>query len=82
MSGIFGPFLWQFPRNEAIASSSREEAISWSIDIRSTPGSEYPTNVVRVKDLVRLRHPYWYDPLVQPVRQVEKVEEKVSTAAN
>jgi predicted amidohydrolase len=72
MSGVFGPFLWQFPRNEVMADATSEGIYSWTVDTRNARGSEYPTNVVRAKDLVRMRHPYWYDALVE--ESVERAE--------
>lgn len=79
-SGIFGPFLWRFPREETMAAPDREQLVFLSIDTRNAPGSEYPTNVVRVKDLVRLRHPYWYDALVQQAAETAQEEGKETSA--
>jgi predicted amidohydrolase len=80
MSGIFGPFLWQFPRHEGLASANRDQIVSLVMDTRSAPKSQYPTNVVRAKDLIRLRHPYWYDSIVEPVREPARFESKKAVA--
>lgn len=79
MSGVFGPSLWKFPRHEVLASPDREELVSLTIDTRSALRSKYPTNVVRAKDLVRLRHPYWYDCLVEQAGEAARVQAKIST---
>ncbi|MDO4505414.1 MAG: nitrilase-related carbon-nitrogen hydrolase [Spirochaetales bacterium] len=63
-SGIFGPDTFKFPRDERICSADREELASMTIDTGNSPDSVYPTNVVRRKDLVSMRQPLWYDPLV------------------
>jgi len=35
------------------------------MDTSSLPGSRYPTNVVRRKDLVAMRQPHHYKPLIE-----------------
>lgn len=63
-SGIFGPETFTFPRNEHILWQEEEET-SQQIDTRSLPDSPYPTNVVRRKDMLTMRHPYYYKPLIK-----------------
>lgn len=63
-SGIFGPDTFKFPRDERICSADKEELVSMTVDTSSAADSVYPTNVVRRKDLVSMRQPLWYDPLV------------------
>lgn len=63
-SGIFGPDTFKFPRDERIYSADKEELVSMTVDTSSAADSVYPTNVVRRKDLVSMRQPLWYDPLV------------------
>lgn len=63
-SGIFGPDTFKFPRDERICSAEKEELASMTVDTGNSPDSVYPTNVVRRKDLVSMRQPLWYDPLV------------------
>ncbi len=63
-SGIFGPDTFEFPRREMVLSEDKEETGSFIIDTSNDPGSIYPTNVVRRKDLVSMRQPLWYDDLV------------------
>lgn len=65
-SGIFGPDTFKFPRDEVILTSDGEETATMEIDTSNCPGSVYPTNVVRRKDLVSMRQPLWYDLLIDP----------------
>lgn len=60
-SGIFGPDTFAFPRKEALVDE-RGLAVA-EIDLSST-SSVYPTNVARRKDLVLMRLPHHYKPLV------------------
>ena len=72
-SGIFGPDTFLFPRQEVILTAAQEETASYLIDTSNSPDSVYPTNVVRRKDLVCMRHPLWYDLIVDenpPVRKL------------
>lgn len=62
-SGIFQPDLFTFPRKETVASEDREEIRSLEVDTRNLK-SDQPTNPVRSKYLLRMRLPYWYDPIV------------------
>jgi len=61
-SAVFGPDNFAFPRQET-AILDREESASTSIDT-SNLDTPYPTNVVRRKDLVVMRLPHHYLPLV------------------
>ncbi|KAA0969832.1 amidohydrolase [Aureimonas fodinaquatilis] len=61
-SGIFGPDTFAFPRTESIAAANAPLAVA-TIDTGHI-GGPYPTNVVRRKDLVLMRQPHHYEPLV------------------
>ena len=63
-SGIFGPEIFKFPRNEIILSSVKEENAVLSIDTSNSPDTGYPTKIVRRKHYLTMRKPQWYDPLV------------------
>ncbi|MBE5871994.1 MAG: amidohydrolase [Lachnospiraceae bacterium] len=63
-SGIFMPDTFAFPRNEVILSEDQAELGYLMIDTSNCSDSVYPTNVVRRKDLVCMRQPLWYDPIV------------------
>jgi len=63
-SGIFQPDLFAFPRKETVAASG-EDLRSLTIDT-SSPEPDNPSNQVRAKYLLRMRQPYWYDPVVIP----------------
>ena len=65
-SGIFHPDTFLFPRNEKIMGAADEGIISITMDNSNSPDSVYPTNVVRRKDLVCMRHPIMYDVIVDP----------------
>lgn len=62
-SGIFGPDTFAFPREEAILDAAAPFVCS-IVDCRNGD-STYPTTVVRRKDLVMMRQPHWYEPLVR-----------------
>ncbi|MGK4441197.1 nitrilase-related carbon-nitrogen hydrolase [Yersinia proxima] len=62
-SGIFGPETFTFPRHERLLWQETQ-TITQTIDTRSLAGSPYPTNVVRRKDLVAMRQPHHYKPLL------------------
>ncbi|HLQ06731.1 MAG TPA: nitrilase-related carbon-nitrogen hydrolase [Nitrososphaerales archaeon] len=62
-SGVFQPDLFAFPRKETVASEDREEIRRLEVDTRNLK-SDQPTNPVRSKYLLRMRLPYWYDPIV------------------
>lgn len=63
-SGIFQPDTFLFPRSEKILPEEEEGVATLTIDTSSAPGSVYPTNVVRRKDLVLMRKPLEYDVIV------------------
>ncbi len=63
LSGIFGPDTFAFPRKEAILQDGYLAVAP--IDLSSTHPT-YPTNVARRKDLVLMRQPHHYLPLVMP----------------
>ncbi|CNG21945.1 nitrilase-related carbon-nitrogen hydrolase [Yersinia enterocolitica] len=63
-SGIFGPETFTFPRYERLLWQETQ-TITQTIDTRSLAGSPYPTNVVRRKDLVAMRQPHHYKPLLK-----------------
>lgn len=63
LSGVFGPDTFAFPRREAIAAEG--ETIATATIDTSNLDSVYPTNVVRRKDLVAMRKPHSYRPLIQ-----------------
>ncbi|MGA1832805.1 nitrilase-related carbon-nitrogen hydrolase [Rhizobium wenxiniae] len=62
LSGIFGPDTFAFPRKEAIIHDG-DLAVA-EIDL-SNIGPTYPTNVARRKDLMLMRQPHHYEPLVR-----------------
>ncbi|RWR26675.1 amidohydrolase [Sinirhodobacter populi] len=62
-SGIFGPDTFAFPREEAILCGDAS-FVCGTIDC-SNNDRRYPTSVVRRKDLVAMRLPHWYEPLVR-----------------
>jgi predicted amidohydrolase len=61
-SGVFGPDSFEFPRRESLVVSG-EGVVSAEIDT-TNEHAVYPTNVVRRKDLVLMRLPNHYQPLV------------------
>jgi predicted amidohydrolase len=61
-SGVFGPDSFEFPRRESIVAGG-EGVASAEIDT-TNEHAVYPTNVVRRKDLVLMRLPNHYQPLV------------------
>ncbi|MGT3336996.1 nitrilase-related carbon-nitrogen hydrolase [Yersinia enterocolitica] len=63
-SGIFGPETFTFPRYERLLWQETQ-TVTQTIDTRSLAGSLYPTNVVRRKDLVAMRQPHHYKPLLK-----------------
>lgn len=62
-SGVFGPDTFEFPRREAILPAGEGVAVA-EIDTTNLD-SPYPTNVVRRKDLVTMRQPHHYLPLIR-----------------
>lgn len=65
LSGVFGPDTFEFPRREALIEGG--EGVATATIDTSNLDSVYPTNVVRRKDLVAMRMPHSYRPLVQAV---------------
>ncbi len=63
-SGVFGPDTFEFPRREAIVADGAGLA-STEVDTTNLD-SRYPTNVVRRKDIMVMRLPHHYEPLVAP----------------
>ncbi|MCK0197161.1 amidohydrolase [Ancylobacter sp. 6x-1] len=62
-SGVFGPDTFAFPRREAIIASGEGVAVA-EIDTTNLD-TPYPTNVVRRKDLMVMRQPQHYLPLIE-----------------
>ena len=62
LSGVFGPDTFLFPRDESIVTGNRNIAVA-EIDTGSH-GGPYPTTALRRKDLVLMRQPQHYVPLV------------------
>ena len=62
-SGVFGPDTFEFPRREAILTAG-EGVVTTEIDTTNLD-TPYPTNVVRRKDLVTMRLPHHYLPLIR-----------------
>jgi len=63
LSGVFGPDTFEFPRREALIGAG--EGLATAAIDTSNLESNYPTNVVRRKDLVAMRMPHSYRPLVR-----------------
>ena len=63
-SGIFQPDLFAYPRKESVAGSA-EVVRSLTIDTSSRE-PDSPSSPARAKYLLRMRQPYWYDPVVIP----------------
>lgn len=61
-SGVFGADTFVFPRNEAIVFEGEGLALA-ELDTRNFD-TEYPTTVIRRKDLLTMRLPQHYEPLV------------------
>lgn len=61
-SGVFGPDTFEFPRREAIVPENEGLAIAEIDTTNAAP--PYPTNITRRKDLVTMRLPHHYVPLV------------------
>jgi predicted amidohydrolase len=78
-SGIFQPDLFAFPRHEVLAPEGGEAVRSLAIDTTNLK-SDQPTNRVRVKYLLRMRQPYWYDSVVMRRPTRAKTIEVVSQA--
>jgi predicted amidohydrolase len=61
-SGVFGPDSFEFPRRESHVLEG--EGIASAVIDTTNAHEVYPTNVVRRKDLVLMRLPNHYQPLV------------------
>lgn len=62
MSGIYGPETFVFPRQERKVIDSEGQVF---LDISTgSADSRYPDHVVRRKDLVLMRQPHYYTPLI------------------
>lgn len=62
-SAVFGPDSFVFPRQETAILDEEESAVA-TVDTTNLD-TPYPTNIVRRKDLVTMRLPHHYLPLVQ-----------------
>jgi predicted amidohydrolase len=62
ISGVFGPDTFAFPRQESKVLSSNG-LVQLAITTGS-PDTTYPNHVVRRKDMVLMRQPHFYVPLV------------------
>ncbi|WP_312377604.1 nitrilase-related carbon-nitrogen hydrolase [Pseudomonas oryzihabitans] len=61
-SGVFGPDTFAFPRQERLLTD--EEGVVVAPVSTANLASDYPTSTVRAKDLVRMRLPQHYRPLL------------------
>lgn len=61
-SGVFGPDTFAFPRLESKVLSSN--GLAQLAITTGSPDTTYPNHVVRRKDLVLMRQPHFYVPLV------------------
>ncbi|UVC32109.1 nitrilase-related carbon-nitrogen hydrolase [Pantoea sp. SOD02] len=62
ISGVFGPDTFAFPRQESKVLSNN--GLAQLAITTGSPDTTYPNHVVRRKDLVLLRQPHFYVPLV------------------
>jgi predicted amidohydrolase len=62
-SGIFGPDPFKFPREESLIH--KDEDLTFLKINTSNLDTNYPTNVVRDKFMMSMRHPHHYLPLVK-----------------
>lgn len=61
-SGVFGPDPEGHPEDESLIGDDGAAVVVHSIDTTS-PDPNFPTNPIRRKDTLRMRQPFWYDPL-------------------
>ncbi|MFF7709392.1 nitrilase-related carbon-nitrogen hydrolase [Pseudomonas sp. NPDC007930] len=61
-SGVFGPDTFAFPRQEVLLTAA--EGVVVAPISTANLASDYPTSTVRAKDLVRMRLPQHYRPLL------------------
>ncbi len=66
LSGVFGPDTFEFPRRETIAADI--EGVTTGLVDTTNLHTNYPTNVVRRKDLVSMRMPHSYRELIRSAR--------------
>ncbi|WP_343550354.1 nitrilase-related carbon-nitrogen hydrolase [Pantoea sp.] len=62
LSGVFGPDTFAFPRSES--KVLRDDGVACLAMSTGLAESAYPNHVVRRKDLVLMRQPHFYTPLV------------------
>lgn len=62
ISGVFGPDTFTFPRQESKVLSNN--GLAQLAITTGSPDTTYPNHVVRRKDLVLMRQPHFYVPLV------------------
>ena len=62
-SGIFGPDPFKFPREESLIH--KDEDLTFLKINTSNLDTNYPTNVVRDKFMMSMRHPHHYTPLIK-----------------
>ena len=62
-SGIFGPDPFKFPREESLIH--KDEDLTFLKINTSNLDTNYPTNVVRDKFMMSMRHPHHYLPLIK-----------------
>ena len=62
-SAVFGPDSFAFPRQESAILD--EEGVASVVVDTTNLDTPYPTNVVRRKDLITMRLPHHYLPLVK-----------------
>ncbi|MRT43441.1 amidohydrolase [Enterobacteriaceae bacterium RIT702] len=62
ISGVFGPDTFAFPRQESKVLSNN--GLAQLAITTGSPDTTYPNHVVRRKDLVLMRQPHFYVPLV------------------
>ena len=63
---MFGPDTFEFPRRETIAADI--EGVTTGLVDTTNLDTNYPTNVVRRKDLVSMRMPHSYRDLIRSTR--------------
>jgi len=63
---VFGPDTFEFPRRETIAADI--EGVTTGLVDTTNLDTNYPTNVVRRKDLVSMRMPHSYRELIRRAR--------------
>lgn len=62
ISGVFGPDTFAFPRQESKVLSNN--GLAQLAITTGSPDTPYPNHVVRRKDLVLMRQPHFYTPLI------------------